>query len=216
MDYRYFLNRQGARNKSETPIGYIAFPIAGTLLLCSVMMTAIFQREDSRLTPDRSIAVPCRSPIRLRHRPHHAHQGAGRRSAGVVGRLVRRHLVRRPRRLVRRHTRARATTTEPPQTRTLPGRTGAPPTTPLRDAAGHHIGRYIFGLRASPPGTHVGASPPAKTSQAPSPHRSEGRRDPVRAPPLLRRPPRRRRSGALPPPALDTGVLSATACQLSC
>jgi len=46
VDYRYFLNRQGARNKSETPIGYIAFPIAGTLLLCSVMMTAIFQRED--------------------------------------------------------------------------------------------------------------------------------------------------------------------------
>jgi len=46
VDYRYFLNRGMGRDKSETPIAYIAFPIAGTLLLCSVMMTAIFQRED--------------------------------------------------------------------------------------------------------------------------------------------------------------------------
>jgi len=45
-EYRFFLNRQGGRNKDETPIGYIAFPIAGTFLLCLVMMTALFQRED--------------------------------------------------------------------------------------------------------------------------------------------------------------------------
>merc|ERR1719343_305913 len=46
VDYKFFLNREMGRDKRETPIAYIAFPICGTLLLCSVMMVAIFQRED--------------------------------------------------------------------------------------------------------------------------------------------------------------------------
>jgi len=46
VDVRYFLNRKFGRDKSETPVGYIILPILGTITLCTVMMTAIFQRED--------------------------------------------------------------------------------------------------------------------------------------------------------------------------
>jgi len=46
VDKRFFLNRQFGRDKDATPIGYIVFPILGTVSLCLVMMTAIFQRED--------------------------------------------------------------------------------------------------------------------------------------------------------------------------
>jgi len=46
VDVRYFLNRKYGRDKSETPVGYIILPILGTITLCTVMMTAIFQRED--------------------------------------------------------------------------------------------------------------------------------------------------------------------------
>jgi len=48
VDYKFFLNREMGRDKRETPVGYIAFPIIGTLTLCSVVMRAIFQREDPR------------------------------------------------------------------------------------------------------------------------------------------------------------------------
>mmetsp|Transcript_124909 Transcript_124909/g.361304 ORF Transcript_124909/g.361304 Transcript_124909/m.361304 type:complete len:880 (+) Transcript_124909:117-2756(+) len=46
VDKRFFLNRQFGRDKDETPVGYIVFPIVGTLSLCVVMMVSIFQRED--------------------------------------------------------------------------------------------------------------------------------------------------------------------------
>jgi len=48
VDYKFFLNREMGRDKRETNPLLIFFPIAGTLLLCSTIMTAIFQREDPR------------------------------------------------------------------------------------------------------------------------------------------------------------------------
>lgn len=48
-DVQLFLNRSMGRNKADTPIGLILFPIVGTLTLCLVSMTAIFQREDREL-----------------------------------------------------------------------------------------------------------------------------------------------------------------------
>mmetsp|Transcript_135241 Transcript_135241/g.337390 ORF Transcript_135241/g.337390 Transcript_135241/m.337390 type:complete len:932 (+) Transcript_135241:98-2893(+) len=49
VDYKFFLNREMGRDKRTTPVGYIAFPIIGTVVLCSVVMRAVFQREDPRL-----------------------------------------------------------------------------------------------------------------------------------------------------------------------
>mmetsp|Transcript_13844 Transcript_13844/g.30519 ORF Transcript_13844/g.30519 Transcript_13844/m.30519 type:complete len:904 (+) Transcript_13844:124-2835(+) len=45
-EYEHFLNREMGRNKRNPPIGYIAFPIIGTILLCFTAMFGIFQRED--------------------------------------------------------------------------------------------------------------------------------------------------------------------------
>jgi len=48
VDYKFFLNREMGRDKRTTEPLLILFPIAGTILLCSTIMTAIFQREDPR------------------------------------------------------------------------------------------------------------------------------------------------------------------------
>jgi len=46
IDHRFFLNREMGRDKKETNPALILFPIIGTVLLCSVVMTFTFQRED--------------------------------------------------------------------------------------------------------------------------------------------------------------------------
>jgi len=48
VDYKFFLNREMGRDKRETNPAMIAFPIIGTVLLCSTIMTALFQREDPK------------------------------------------------------------------------------------------------------------------------------------------------------------------------
>jgi len=48
VDYKFFLNREMGRDKQETNPALILFPIVGTLLLCSTIMTALFQREDPK------------------------------------------------------------------------------------------------------------------------------------------------------------------------
>lgn len=52
VHHRYFLNREFGRDKKVTPIHYIVFPMIGTLVLCAISMTAIFQTEkqDVKLT----------------------------------------------------------------------------------------------------------------------------------------------------------------------
>jgi len=47
VDYKFFLNRKMGRNYRTPNAALIAFPILGTLLLCSTAMLAIFQREDA-------------------------------------------------------------------------------------------------------------------------------------------------------------------------
>jgi len=48
IDYKFFLNREMGRDKQTTEPLYILFPIIGTVLLCSTIMTAVFQREDPK------------------------------------------------------------------------------------------------------------------------------------------------------------------------
>lgn len=45
-DHRFFLNREMARDRATTNPLLIIAPITGTLVLCSVMMIALFQKED--------------------------------------------------------------------------------------------------------------------------------------------------------------------------
>jgi len=47
-DYKFFLNRDMGRDKQETNALLIGAPILGTLVLCTVVMTATFVREDRK------------------------------------------------------------------------------------------------------------------------------------------------------------------------
>jgi carbonic anhydrase len=48
INYKFFLNREIGRDKRETRPALILFPIVGTILLCSTVMTATFRREESK------------------------------------------------------------------------------------------------------------------------------------------------------------------------
>lgn len=48
VDYKFFLNREMGRDRRTPEALYILFPIAGTILLCSTIMTSVFQREEPK------------------------------------------------------------------------------------------------------------------------------------------------------------------------